>query len=238
MHEWMLILHIIVFLTITPLVIIINRKLYYNIKNEEHRENGKVLQRILKTYSIVQCTLPVLCHLLVTPYLSAGILEKLEPMLRFCFVHLTKFLMQLYASYTSSNSLIIALCRYMFIVFEGKANRIGIQKLRYFFFGISGGLPLGLVILHNCVISLEEFKEIAVLFDFGNVSTSTNETIKGCVESMFYTMENPLYCLIKENFNSTLITMVRIIVISTSAILFSNLIEGFIYIHTFTYCIR
>ena len=159
-------------------------------------------------------------------------------MLRFCFIHLFKLLMQFYVLYTSSNSLIIAVCRYMFIVFHGKADKIGIQKLRYFFFGASVGLPLGLVILHNCVISTEEFIVNDVLYNFGNVSTLTNQTIKGCVESMLYTMENPLYCLIKENFNSTLITMVRIIIISINTIIFSNLIEGFIYIHTYTYCIR
>ena len=76
MIEWTLALHIVTFLTIMPIGIIVNRKLYHNIKNEVHRENGKVIQRILKTYSLVQCTLPVLCHFLIIPHLTDEIIEN------------------------------------------------------------------------------------------------------------------------------------------------------------------
>ena len=238
MIEWILVLHIVVFIIITPMGIIVNRKLYYNIKKEEHRENGKVIQRILKTYSLVQCTLPVLCHCLIVPYLTVEILEKLEPILKFFLIHLTRCLLLLYVCYTASHSLIIAICRYMFIVFERKADKIGIRKLKHFFIGSSVGLPIGLVLLHNLVVSTKEFSEREVLFSLGNFSIPTNETIEGCMEGMFYTMENPLYCLIKEHLNPTLITMVRIILMSTNTIIFSNLLEVFIYIHTYTYCIR
>ena len=146
--------------------------------------------------------------------------------------------MLLYVSYTATHSLIIALCRYMFIVFDRKADEIGIRKLKHFFVGSSLGLPIGSTLLHNLVISTEEFREREVLFSFQNISISTNDTIKGCMRGMFHTMENPLYCFIEENFNPTLITIVRIVLISTNTIILSNLVEAFIYIHTYTYCIR
>ena len=218
--------------------IIVNLKLYNNIKNEEHHEKGKVIQRILKTYSLFQCTLPILCHFLILPKLTIETLEHLEPMFKFFLLHLRRFLLPLYVFYTATNSLIIAICRYIFIVFDKKANQFGIRKLKYFFIGSSVGLPFVLVLLHNLVISTEELRARQVLYSFGNISISTNETVKGCMETMLHTMENPLYCFIKENFNPTLIKMVRVILESTTAIILSNLVEGFIYIHTFTYCIR
>ena len=238
MIEWMLTLHIVIFLTITPMAIIVNRKLYHNIKNEEHRENGKVIQRILKTYSVVQCTLPVICYCLMILNLAVESVEKLGPMLKFFLLHLTRCLMHFYVIYTATHSLIIALGRYMFLVFERKADEIGIRKLKHFFVGSSLGLPIGLTLLHNLVISTEEFREREVLFSFQNISISTNDTIKGCMGGMFHTMENPLYCFIEENFNPTLITIVRIVLISTNTIILSNLVEAFIYIHTYTYIIR
>ena len=44
-------------LVIVPLGIVICRKLYIDTKNEEHKEKGKVIQRIMKTYCVVQCGL-------------------------------------------------------------------------------------------------------------------------------------------------------------------------------------
>ena len=45
----------IVLIFILPLTIFVNKKLYFNIKNEEHLEKGKVVQYIVKTYSLIQC---------------------------------------------------------------------------------------------------------------------------------------------------------------------------------------
>ena len=42
-------------LFIVPLGLAICRKLYIDTKNEEHKEKGKVIQRIMKTYCLIQC---------------------------------------------------------------------------------------------------------------------------------------------------------------------------------------
>ena len=51
---------VIVTLTISGILfsifgIIISKKLYKNVREEVHQERGKVIQRIMKTYSLVQC---------------------------------------------------------------------------------------------------------------------------------------------------------------------------------------
>ena len=75
MTNWILIIHIILFVIIMPIGIYINRKLYINIKNEKRRENGKVIQQIIKTYSIAQPILSVITYILITPKESFEIFE-------------------------------------------------------------------------------------------------------------------------------------------------------------------
>ena len=42
-------------LIVIPTGITVCKKLYDNVKNEEHLEKGKILQRITKTYAVAQC---------------------------------------------------------------------------------------------------------------------------------------------------------------------------------------
>ena len=224
-----------------PIGIYINRKLYINIKNEKRRENGKVIQQIIKIYSIVQPILSAITYILITPKESFEIFEKLEPVLRFFFIQLFRFLFKVSVYYISLNSLVIAFCQYMFIVFHERADNIGITRLKNFFIGISIGLPIGLAVLHCSVISGDIYPQKLPgcgFFSFGNLSRSTDEITKGCMETMFQTMENPVYCFIQENFNDTLVAITRIMLTISTVIIFSNILEGFIYVHTFMYSIR
>ena len=51
----MCVFYILICLVVIPLGIGIGIKLYNKVKDEEHNEKGKVIQKIIKTYSIVQC---------------------------------------------------------------------------------------------------------------------------------------------------------------------------------------
>ena len=106
---WLFITHAIFVMTMMPIAIFINRKLYHNLKNEKRRENGKVIQRILKNYSIVQCTLPVLIYCLFLPMINKKMLEYVDPILKYSFVQSLRCLVTIYLLYILSNSLIIAL---------------------------------------------------------------------------------------------------------------------------------
>ena len=227
-------------MTMMPIAIFVNRKVYHNLKNERHRENGKVIQRILKTYSIVQCTLPMLIYPLFLPMLNNEILEYLDPVLKYCFVQLHRCLLTTYLYYILSNSLIIALARYLFIVFDTTANRFGTLNIQRFFIGLGFGIPIVLGPIHYSVIpfhTIDNFMEVAK-HNLRNYTTSSDENITGCMETMFDTLESPLYCFTEKYFQSNLISAIRIVLASVTAIIASNFPEGFIYIHTFIYCNR
>ena len=229
-------------MTMIPIAIFLNKKLYNNLKNEKHRENGKVVQRILKTYSIVQCILPVLIYPLFLLILNNEIFEYLDPVLRYSFVQLVRCLFTIYIYYILSNSLIIALTRYLFIVFVATANKIETLTIKRFFVGLSFGIPIILGPIQHSVIPINKtyIHELMNLSNHSlrNYTTSSDENITGCMETMFDTLESPLYCFTEEYFHSNLISVIRIVVIFVTTIIASNIPEGFIYIHTFIYCSR
>ena len=237
---WLFITHAIFVMTMMPIAIFINRKLYHNLKNEKRRENGKVIQRILKNYSIVQCTLAVLIYCLFLPMINNEMLEYVDPILKYSFVQSLRCLVTIYLLYILSNSLIIALARYLFIVFDTTANRIGTHNIQRFFTGLGFGIPIVLGPIHYSVIpfhKIDEFMQVEK-HSLTNYNTSSDENITRCMETMFETLESPLYCLTEKYFQSNLISVIRTVVAFMATIIASNIPEGFIYIHTFIYCIR
>ena len=227
-------------MTLMPIAIFLNKKLYHNLKNEKRRENGKVIQRILKTYSIVQCTLPVLIYPFFLLMLNNEILEYLGPILKYCLVQLLRCLLTIYLYYILSNSLIIALARYLFIVFDTTANRIGTRNIQRFFIGLGFGIPIVLGPIHYSVIpfhTIDNFLRIGK-YSLSNYTTSSDDNVTGCKETMFDSFESPLYCFTEKHFQSNLISAIRIVLLFVTAIIASNIPECFIYIHTFIYCNR
>ena len=60
--------------------IVVNKKLYQNVRNEEHLEKGKIIQRIMKTHSLVQCiTWPVLISAAFFMKINKNLLEIISP---------------------------------------------------------------------------------------------------------------------------------------------------------------
>ena len=235
-----LISHIVFLLTIMPMGIIINIKLYQNVKLQKHRENGKIIQRILKTYSIVQCIIPLLTQTLVIPFLDVGMLQKLSPVVASFLLQLLRPLLTLYVYYTGLNSLVIACSRCTFIVYDRKADQIGTRKLKFFFIGMSVILPLLLVFVNECVFSIKNSPLMLITTSQAceNYSSTKNDSVTECIDEILYGIENPLYKLVQENFNSTLVSIIRVIATIISVTTLSNILELFIYVHIFRFCIR
>ena len=64
---------------VLPFSITVNKTLYQEVKNEEHEEKGKIVQRIIKMYSIVNSVfLPFLILCVGLLYVSIEYLEILE----------------------------------------------------------------------------------------------------------------------------------------------------------------
>ena len=60
--------------------IIVGMKFYKNVSKEDHQENGKLIQRIIKTYAIVQCiTWPSIMAFALTIYVNSTVLKVISP---------------------------------------------------------------------------------------------------------------------------------------------------------------
>ena len=114
-----------------PIIISVNVKLYKNIKNEEHLEKGKVIQYIIKTYSIVQCVsypLIILCSWMI--YFFGSCLKILPPVIVRIIVPPLRYMFVFTSDYYSFHSLIIAISRYTFLIFSKESETFGIKRLR------------------------------------------------------------------------------------------------------------
>ena len=233
MLSWMVIWHICLSVLIIPLGIMIHRKLYKNIKNEEHLEKGKVIQRIIKTYSIIQCFLWPLCLILSTPFLDNNILNKFTPEQEFYLIQISRFISTFLRHYAGFHSLIVALCRYVFIVFNEKAEKIGIKKLRSFFINCSIELPLFITI---CEFLFYPAKDWISNFRFSNETFQnvTNEDLASAQDSMNLNFEeNAFYRTIPRYIPLLPIIIIKCVLIIIWAIIYSNVAEGLLYGHIF-----
>ena len=152
------ILYCVLYMAILLPGLVIHKKLYKNISNEDHREKGKILQRIMKTYSIAHSILWPLSGILVAVVMpESPCWDSINPSAMYYLFVLCGIVRAISRDYTALNSLLIAMCRYFFIVFDVKAEKIGIKRLRKCFIGISIGIPIISAILDMCTISVKEY---------------------------------------------------------------------------------
>ena len=218
--------------------LIIQIKLYKHIKDEEHGDKGKVIQRILKTYSIVQCVGWPMCFVL------RGILFFENPIWDIVNISLMYYLLWFYACATSIvrhfaafNSLIIAISRYAFLVFNTKAETFGIRKLRKFFITTSVAVPITLAVIGQCVASAHEWLVLMGLPDeiaqkFVNTSFNSNPG------ETFVMKDAVTYSTINQYFPSILLGSLNITFDVLVLIIYSNIAEAFIYVHIFIFILR
>ena len=151
---------IFLFLIAIPIGLIIGRKLYQNIKQEELHEKGQVLQRIMKTYIVIQCIAwPLTLSLMAIVVIVASTTQltskdlALEILLR-ALISSYRFLYILILFYLGFNSLIVAICRYIFIVVVQHNDTFTIKKIRSWVIAASIVIPVMLVTLHEATIPL------------------------------------------------------------------------------------
>ena len=135
-----------------PLGILINRKLYRNIKNEEHQEKGKLVQRIMKTFSFLQCfTWPLMTIFLGVFSTCNSFFEISENLLAATTLNAFRFAYNINRDYVSFNSLTIAISRYILLVCDRQAQQFGIQRLRTLLVSLSLGVPIFSNIIYEAV---------------------------------------------------------------------------------------
>ena len=225
------------YLVIIPLGLVIGWKLYNNIKNEEHKEKGKVIQRILKTYCVVQCVAwPLFSSIFGFVFFTKrSAFAFHHPLLMTIMVSSLRALVKLNLLYVGFNSFIIAICRYVFIM--PFFDYISITKLRKFVVASSILVPISLGILTEAFTSYPLATPIT-----SNPMVQLNlmipdETIIEPNESLrnhtFLIPESPLFVVVDKYLPDTFKYGSRLVLHVILFVMYSNIPECFFYTHIF-----
>ena len=230
-----IIIYIITSVIVIPLVILVNKKLYYNIKHEEHLEKGKVIQHIVKTYSLCQCVgwpcivlfyglIKTICYFSQNDSCNQAVL-------------IFRFLYTFFRDYLQFHSLIIAICRYSFIIFDFKSQTFGIAKLRTFFIGASIGVPFFTAILYEITRPIEK---TYMYWFYGTTlpQDSPNATDTQPIEPVDFKTRSIPFIIFNEISSPSVVHVVSVVENIVFSIIYSNLIEGCIYTHIFIFLRR
>ena len=233
----MLLSHVLCCSVVIPLGVIIHRKLYYNIKNEEHLEKGKVIQRLVKTYSVVQCIVTPTLLVIITPLFDNVVTREMDSTLKHYLIQLVIFTGNCVVIYIGQHSLVVAICRYMFIIFHKQTENIGIRRFSALIISSSAAFPIILAFLQICVVSSEEFFSYSP-FSVTFPSNATSYYLIPCHKRIFHTFDSPFYCWMQENTPAAIVFAIKSTTLGSIVLFSSNVIEAFIYVHIFAFCIR
>ena len=208
---------------VIPIIIFVNKKLYWNIKNEEHLENGRVIQSIIKTYALVQCvTWPCII-------LAYGLIKLIgqywETFPLKTTISVFRFLYTLFRDYLQFHSLIIAICRYIFTIYNSEAARINIQTLRSLLIYSSISVPFLSTVLYELTCPIE--KTYLHWFSVEEWSQKRLNLTEGTqIDRINAKWESEIFIIFNKYMPSALLGAFSIIDQLLFSIIYSNFIEG------------
>ena len=223
--------------------VVIGKNFYSKVKKEEHQERGKVIQRIMKTYALVQCICwPSFGWFAYLLYLNKTVMTIIDPVLIPPAIILCRFTYTSFRVYVGFNSLIIALCRYSFVVLEMQVLRIGIKRLRKAFLISSVFMPIFIAILNEASIPIE-IVWLCLFVPRGNqtILMPNKNQLGGilCTKSnVEQVSESPIYSFIHGHLPQYVGNGMEICAKVLIWLIFLNVLEGLMYIHTFMYMRR
>ena len=229
--------HCFLFLIIIPFGLIIGRKLYLDIKQEEFHEKGKVLQRMMKTYIVVQClawpltwSLMAVVSIIATTTQLTSKNSALEALVR-VLISISRFLYILILSYAGFNSLIVAICRYIFIVVVKHNDSFTIKKIRTWVISASIVIPVMVTALHEATIPLNKHMVEEIL---GYMVAPENPSYP--IQNITIIVhQSPIFTIFDEYFPPTIKFAFHIAGTAMKLAIFSNVLEGCIYLHIYIY---
>ena len=226
---------------IIPLGLVIGWKLYTNIKHEEHKEKGKVIQRILKTYCVVQCvSWPLLCSIFGVLFFTMRSPFALNhSVLMTIMAYSSRTLLKLNLLYVGFNSFIVAVCRYVFIM--QLFDNISITKLRKFVVASSILVPILLGILTEAFTSRPLLVPLAapitshpmVQLDMMIPDETIIDPNVSLQNHTFLITESPLFIAVDKYLPNTIKYGSKLVLHVILFVLYSNISEGFFYTHIF-----
>ena len=235
---WNTIAHIIpsiLCLVSMPLAIVINKKLYRNIKNEEHLEKGKVIQSIIKRYALVQCiAYPCIVVALIGGKIAV---DMIPPEVARYVISSFIFTYTLYLDYVKFHSFVVALCRYTFLILSTQAETIGISRLKAIFIGCSIAVPTVTNLIYSIIHPLDD---ITTQWFYGQdySGDEANQSDFSKKMNLISTYDSPLYLLYNEYCPETLKLGMNVLDVFIVMTVYSNIPEGFMYIHLYIFSKR
>ena len=230
-----LILFIVCIIFILPLVIYVNKKLYNNIKKEEHLEKGRVIQYIIKHYAQFQF---IGWPCFVVSFGVIKLLIIIIPVSQTLTVHILastlRYAYAFFRDYLQFHSLIIAICRYTFIILESKAEKFGIIRLRRFFIGASIAVPLLTSTLYELTCPIETFY-VRWFYGVGLSQEISNNTKKSEESLNDRTLESLAFRISNSSFSPFVIDCAQFFETAIFSIIYSNIIEGILYAKIFIF---
>ena len=230
-------------LIVVPLGLKIGHKLYHNVQQNEHHEKGKILQRIIKTYVVVQCV----AWPLILSLMGVVIVAKMtnfsdeNPTLNYWLRRVTstyRFLYLLTLSYVGFNSLIVAICRYIFIVIVKYNDTFAIKQIGRYVLTSSITVPILLTFLHEATVPAHGTLDGRWMEELGQIMVQDNDQFKNMsTQVMRNTTTTEHQSLVFNCFNKYVPFVIRFVIaiacIVMKLAIFSNVLEGCIYAHIY-----
>ena len=237
--------YVLFYLLIVPLGLVICRKLYIDTKNEEHKEKGKVIQRIMKTYCVVQCAVWQVISVVfgLARFAKSSIYTYNHQNSMMVIVSCLRSLIRLILGYVGFNSFVIASCRYVFTMHASHDEFTTVRKIRKFFIAISIMVPITLWVLTEAFIACPEvgpdvvgYQTLADSISQSNLK-DVNRTLDGTIDTLEerYSVipQSPLFLIVKKYVSPSITFGLKIALYVVQFILFSNVFEGVLYTHIF-----
>ena len=166
-------------------------------------------------------------------FASDVILGSIEDSWAHYGINAIRFIYGLNRDYVSFHSLIIAVARFVFLVLEKQAEKVGIKLLRIIFISLSFGVPIFNNLLYEATQPIEKgwvsiFRKTTGVQNTINVTSPTNEDSKIIVH------ESPIYLLFNNHLPLDLMFGLQIVEVLMMFMIYSNVIEGCIYAYTIT----
>ena len=226
---------------IIPLGLVICKKLYYNLTNEEHKEKGKIIQRILKNYCLVQCVAwPLISAVFgIVLFTKTSIFALNHSILMLIIVSILRFAVRLNLLYVGFNSLILAVCRYVFIMRVTHDEQSCIKKLRGLFIVTSILAPVTLAILDEALFTyptitpITAASNVMIRHNLTNVEGTLHDVDNNLQNHTYLIPQSPLFLVIDKHVSSSIKYGVQLGLVIAHGTFYSNIPEGILYTHIF-----
>ena len=232
--------HVFLVMIMSIIGIVIGNKFYSSVKNEDRQEKGKIIQTLLKRHVVVQCVgwpiwmMGTLVFRINKDRISGwgkGFVQVGVMSIRDIGI--------LLRNYVGFQSFVIALCRYLFIVKDSLLMKIGVKRLRYIILLSSGVIPICQLLLGEATAPIGHVYFCILVPQDDQLHKNNNTSGMFCnQETITKSFESPFYTFCWENLplpvNYALL-MIRYILFIMGQ---SNILEGFMYIHIFTFLWR